>query len=334
MAQLVEGRPQIAADDGLPAVEPLRYDPGPHQLQRVSELGEEVARLGLEGAAVLLAHLVAPGLQLLLLGRRRGEGVLGLAVLGRPLALALLGRQRAVQLAQPLGRALVVVEHRRLEIQLDEPTDAPQRRLRVRDQVLVAQLDIVLHVRRLPARGLDPAPPLARPRLHRLLGRAGALAPAPARERHVAPVADEVDEPRLRQGPPDAPDRAQVVGGLVAPAALALRLRVELVEGSDRRLRTGLPSPPGHPLRQLGLGEVKVGPAPPGRDLGRQLGTGGLAVVGAADLPRALDHLWDEVGLGRDREVRVGVEHHPQQGRPRAGVGDDERGRVAHPPTG
>jgi hypothetical protein len=39
------------------------------------------------------------------------------------------------------------------------------------------------------------------------------------------------------------------------------------------------------------------------------------------------DQLRDEVGLRGDRDLGMGVEHQPQQRRPRAGRPDDERGR-------
>ena len=67
---------------------------------------------------------------------------------------------QVADLAQPLAGALVVVEHRRVEVELDQLADPPQRRLGVGDQVLVAQLEVAAaQPPRLLAGALDPPPP-------------------------------------------------------------------------------------------------------------------------------------------------------------------------------
>ncbi len=130
-----------------------------------------------------------------------------------------------------------------------------------------------------------------------------------------------MDEPRLRQRSRDPRHRPHVARRLVAPAPLPLLLGVELVEAADRAARGQRPDP----LRtgpQLALVEAEVTPA---RVLGYRADQPAprVLVVGPAD------HLGDEVGLGRDRQLGVGVEHHPQQRRPGAVDADDERRREA-----
>src|SRR5436309_2587611 len=80
---------------------------------------------------------------------------------------------------------VVVVEHRRLEVELRELADPAQGRLGLENQVLVADLGVVPKARCLLACALDPLPPAFRDPSRR--GRVdGALA---AGEGHVAPVA-------------------------------------------------------------------------------------------------------------------------------------------------
>src|SRR4029078_9815993 len=79
------------------------------------------------------------------------------------------------------------------------------------------------------------------------------------RERRFATVADHVNEPRLGDPAVDLLHPLHVVGGLVAPARLALALRVELEEGTDGPLRIG-PIEAGVAQTQRSRVEVEVAP--------------------------------------------------------------------------
>ena len=109
---------------------------------------------------------------------------------------------------------------------------------------------------------------------------------------------------------------------LLAPARLALLLGVGGVEGPHRRARLDLGQRP-QPAEHLLVGEAEV--APLARRLHRLEG----ALRGRVGLAGSLDQVGHEVGLGRDRQLRVGVEHHPQQRRAGAVHADDERHRLA-----
>jgi hypothetical protein len=141
-------------------------------------------------------------------------------------------------------------------------------------------------------------------------------------ERHVAPVADHVHEAGLRQSALDGPHLRHVAGGLVPPSRLALLLGVELEEGADRGV--GLESPQlVEARRELLYPKAEIPPLPlGGDDLQRD-------VASEALLARDLDQVGDEVGLGGDRELGVGIEHQPQERRPGAVHPDHERGRLA-----
>jgi hypothetical protein len=71
------------------------------------------------------------------------------------------------------------------------------------------------------------------------------------------------------------------------------------------------------PLADLLVVDPEVGPGPIRRHRGEH---GRAALLG----PRGLDQVGHEVGLRRDRQQRMGVEHHPQQRRPRPRQADDE----------
>ena len=214
----------------------------------------------------------------------------------------------------------MVAEHPGVVGKLDELADPPQGCLGLADEVLVADLEVVVEIGRVQPRRLDPSPPafgdLADRRLlavERALGLA---------QGDVAAIADQVDEARLGQGALDPRHRSHVARRLVAPARLALLLGVEVVEDSDRvggierldRLQA---------LEQHRLVEAEVAPA---RVVGSRLDE---PLAGRVVAPREADHLGDEVGLRRDRQLRVGVEHQAQQGRARAVDADDERRRRA-----
>ena len=74
-------------------------------------------------------------------GPRRLLGRRWLSSLAAAWGEAVLARQLARLLREPLLGALVVVEHHGVEVELDEVTDAPQHALRVGDQVL--ELDLL-----------------------------------------------------------------------------------------------------------------------------------------------------------------------------------------------
>ncbi len=75
-------------------------------------------------------------------------------------------------------------------------------------------------------------------------------------------------------------------------------------------------------MAQLVAVELEVGPAP----MADQQLEGALARVALGFLER-LDELGNEMGFRRNREHRVRVEHHPQEGCARPGDSDDERRR-------
>ena len=66
------------------------------------------------------------------------------ALLAGAVRTALAGRKVAGHLLEALSGALVVVEHRRVVVELDELAYPPQRRLGVGHEVLVADLDVVV----------------------------------------------------------------------------------------------------------------------------------------------------------------------------------------------
>jgi hypothetical protein len=90
-----------------------------------------------------------------------------------------------------------VSQHRRFEVELDEVADPAQLRLRIGNQILVAQLQVPALQ---PARGiscvLDAPAPEVRGLGHRLVG---THAPRSPRECDVAAVADQVNEAGLGQ---------------------------------------------------------------------------------------------------------------------------------------
>ena len=130
-----------------------------------------------------------------------------------------------------------------------------------------------------------------------------------------------MDEPGLGKRPRDPRHRAHVARRLVAPARLALALGVEVVEAADGVRGRQRPHLLGAGPELL-LVEAEIAPAGVLGDRADQAAARVL-VIGAPD------HLGDEVGLGRDRQLRVGVEHHPQQRRAGAVDADDERRRWA-----
>ena len=121
-----------------------------------------------------------------------------------------------------------------------------------------------------------------------------------------------------RGGDPRHP--GHVARGSCRPSAAFPPLGVEAVERAQRFGGVGAPG------RSARASCSRSRPKSPqlrvDRDRLGELGPAGSAVGG-------VDQLGDELRLGRDRELRVGVEHHPQQRRPRAPDPDDERRRRA-----
>ena len=213
----------------------------------------------------------------------------------------------------------MVGQHRVVPGQLDELADLAQHRLGVEDQVLVADLDVVVELRRVLARLGD----LLLPAAGDVAGGQLAHRAVEDRERDVAAVADHVHEARLGHRPLDQLHLLHVGRRLLAPARLALLARC-------RRRRRSRTARPGLDLGQrpqtaehLLVGEAEVAP------LAGRLHRLERALRGRVALARRLDQVGDEVGLGRDRQLGVGVEHHPQQGRAGAVHADHERHRLA-----
>ena len=293
-----------------------------HDALLVAQLRQELARLRLDRAQVLRGELGPPAADLGLQRRRGVELVERAAQLRGRLAAADLSAGQITELAQALLGPLVGAEHRRIPVQLDQLADPPQRRLGVAHQVLVSHLDAALEPGRLVA-GLE----------HRVPPDAGAPSRPPAvadagGERDVAAVADHVDEAGLGQQRADQPQRVHVPRGLVAPAGLALSLGVEPVEGAQgvRERHGGLPDPVGD--RRLLQPEVAEPPL-----AGQRRGEA-RAVDGA--IAEGLRQAGDEMRLRRDRQLRMGVEHQPQQGRAGSACPDHERrrrGLGAHRPS-
>jgi len=149
--------------------------------------------------------------------------------------------------------------------------------------------------------------------------RLGAARLAGPGQHHVAAVADHVDEARLGQGTLDAAHLRRVARRLVSPARLVLLRRVQVEEGANRRTGVQWLDAP-QPLQELILVEPEVRPAAIARDhLGDSIRRGALAA--------RPDYAGNEVGLGRDRELRMRVEHQAQQRGAGARNSDDERGR-------
>jgi hypothetical protein len=132
-----------------------------------------------------------------------------------------------------------------------------------------------------------------------------------------------VHEPRLRERRLDLPHALDVDRGLVPPPGLPRPLGVQAIEGAE------------HPAGLQGLDrreaalqllrlEAEVAPLALGDDDLEQ------AIGGGLTSSARLDQLRDEVGLGRDRELRMGIEHQPQQRR--AGAADPDYERGGDPP--
>ena len=153
--------------------------------------------------------------------------------------------------------------------------------------------------------------------------------PVADREGDVATVADDVDEARLRQRPLDLPHALDVDRGLLTPAGLAGPLGIGRVEGAQGIARVERLDR-AEPLEQLILVEAEVTPLTLAGDRREQRLGGRVLRLGG------LDQLRDEVGLRGDRQLRVSVEHHPQQCRPGAVDPDDEgrRGALGTPRGG
>ncbi len=284
----------------------------------VAELAQQGARLGLERRSVVGAHLTRarppcarrPG------GARRARARPGAR---RPSGRGVRPRPaRSPSSATRSPEPPVVVEHRGVEVELDQLADAAQLGLGVGDEVLVAQLQVAA------------AEPL---RLARGRPRCAGARGAPCRPsacRRPSRVAAATARRRARRGSGarSAPRRAARRSRSSSarrrassrPSAACRRARRRA-----RRRRAGpRPRRPSSsrrdPLAKPALVEAEVAPGPRADD--RSTNPSALAPAS-----RGLDQLRHEVGLGRDRQLGVGVEHQPQQRRARATDADDERGR-------
>ena len=199
-----------------------------------------------------------------------------------------------VLLLQALLGALVVVEHRRVEVELDQVADLAECSLGVADEILEVDLVVVLDLRCHTAGLGDPLDP-ERGRL--LVGLRPPVHPHVG-EGDVAPVADDVDEARLGESALDPDHLLDVAGRLVAVARLALALGVFEVEGADHvggvRLRDRCDA-----LPKCVRVQVEVLPALRIDDDFGQLGGGHPVLLDAAD------QLGHPVRLARDRELGV-----------------------------
>ena len=185
--------------------------------------------------------------------RVSARALLGVACLAPPAA------SRSPSSARRVVGALVVAEHGRVEVRARSSSQiAPQLRLGIGDEVLVAQLHVaaIERSRRLLARILDPAPPEIRRLGHRLVGAHPAGAP---RERDVAAVANQVDEPRLGQHRGDrihVPSRTPASSHPTS-ACPGTRRRGRRTRAGPRRGRCI-----GGPARELVGVEAEVAPGP------------------------------------------------------------------------
>ena len=149
------------------------------------------------------------------------------------------------------------------------------------------------------------------------------------RQGDVAAVADQVDEVRLGQRALD-PLRLPGVGrGLVAPAGLALLSGIGLVERAGGVARG----------QRIVLAPSGARTCSGSRSMSPQRGMAGdqlRSLAREARRPRpppstqrskCVNSLRQEVGLGRDRQLGMRVEHQPQERGARAGDADHERRR-------
>ncbi len=242
------------------------------------------------------------------------------ALLRRLRVAARAARQLARLLLQPLLGPLVVAEHRRIEVELDELADPPQLPLGVEHEVLELDLHVVAEVGLLGAAAEHPAAPALGGGLDRL--RAEAL--LEDRERDVAAVADQVDEARLRQVQLDLAHVLDVARRLVTPARRpAVLLAIDLEELAHRRGTVELAPRLEHaPALESSSGSIWKSPQ---RRCEVEHLDHPLAACAVA-LPR-LDQVGDEMRLRGDRDLGMRIEHQPQQRRPRARRADDERRR-------
>jgi hypothetical protein len=141
---------------------------------------------------------------------------------------------------------------------------------------------------------------------------------APLRQEHVATVADDVDEARFGEEIGQQGDLPAVVimGGLVAPARLPVPCGIETEHRPEGR--GGVEGTQLLPAAQQFVAvELQVRKERMPRDVGQQA----LRVGGRP----ARHRVGDEARLGRDGQVRMRVEHEPQQRGAGPRQPDDER---------
>ena len=224
-------------------------------------------------------------------------------------------------------RGLVVPQHRveSPRVEVEELGDPPERRRRLGHEVLVPHLEEL-------AGPQAPPPPVGR--AHRALpcvGRPGEPVRSPAvppadpadRRHHGARIADEVDELRVREHRVDGVEVEDDARPLVAPARLSVVVGVEAEAGAEHRPERGRGSDHGgHQLVRV-LRQLPGSRAPaldhPAREPAAVLDVPQVSPFRASAV--AVD---EDARLARDRELRVRIEHRPQQRGPRARRGADE----------
>ena len=213
-----------------------------------------------------------------------------------------------------------VVEHRGLPGQAGEGADLFERVLWRLDEPLVPKLEVAPGPDT-PAEGLR-GPDLGTP----LAGEVGDRLRVPPGLRHdprrhlqegrrgVTAVAHEVDVERVGEQPLEQAQVLHVHRRLVAPARLSPRRCVRLVDGADRLAgRHGGPEPGAYLLRV----DLPLAHRPDAAQVVHER-------VDVDTAPMAVRELGDEVRLVGERELRVPVEHDPEERRSRAPDAEDE----------
>jgi hypothetical protein len=139
---------------------------------------------------------------------------------------------------------------------LAKTTDPAKLAGRVGHQVVEAQLEVVLAPPREPVRRLHAIAPVAGQELDVV---ARSEPDLPEREGHIAPVADDVDEVRLREAAADAVHALPIERRLVAPPRLPVPSRIEAVD-TAQPLGGGEAGQAAHGLVERGGVHLQVGP--------------------------------------------------------------------------
>ncbi len=284
----------------------LPRSPRPGMRAVVAELREEVARDRLEERRVVGSHLLAPGARVA--DRRLGQA-------------RMVGVERRVL-------AAVVLEHAGLVLEVEERADLAEVRLRLLDEVFVAELVV-----RVGAAERLRAPHLTLPRDRQLADEVRARPRrAPPRERlkrglrviassetaASRPSRTMCDVARVRERPVEHVEVLHVERRLVARSAAcpATRRRAGRSTAPPRRSVGSL----GQPRTRLASGSTPHSreTLEPAEVLDERVALRPLAVP--------VPELREEVRLARDRELRVRVEHRLQERGAAPGDAEDDGG--------